>query len=159
MVSDLVYTEKYVLGLRKIDDPVGLGTYSMDSHNVQRFVATSKSGKPTVRNEGDIHYGGKKPYPISYRVIVPKKKECQNLLVPACVSASHIAYGSLRMEPTFMILGQAAGTAAVIAIDDNVAVQDVKYEKLKKQLLADKQVLVYTGTAKKMAVWTTPTVK
>jgi hypothetical protein len=154
MVSDLVYTEQYVHGRRKVDDPVGLGTYNMDSHNVQRHLAKTKDGKITVRNEGDCHYGVRKPYPISYRVIVPKKKECQNLLVPACVSASHIAYGSLRMEPTFMILGQAAGTAAVIAIDDNVAVQDVNYEKLKKQLLDDKQVLVYTGTAHRTAVWT-----
>ena len=149
MVSDFVFTEHYALSRRPVTDPVGMGSYNMDSHNVQRFVATSKTtGKPIVLNEGDIHYGVKKPYPISYKIMLPKKEECQNLLVPICVSSSHIAFGTIRMEPVFMILGQAAGTAAVIAIEDDVAVQDVSYERLKKQLLEDKQVLALEKPAR-----------
>ena len=79
--------------------------------------------------------------PVSYRSIVPKKEECSNLLVPLCLSASHVAYGSIRMEPVFMILGQSAGTAAVMAMEEGIVVQDVDYTKLKARLLADKQKL------------------
>src|SRR5205823_3618261 len=81
------------------------------------------------------------PYPISYRSIVPRSAECQNLFVPVCLSASHIAYGSIRMEPVFMIVGQSAATAASMAIDGNVPVQEVSYEKLRSRLLKDKQIL------------------
>jgi hypothetical protein len=114
-----------------------MGAYGMDSHNVQRYV--TKAG--FVRNEGNVQVGGFPPYPISYQSLVPKKSDATNLLVPVCLSATHIAYGSIRMEPVFMVLGQSAATAAALAIDGRVAVQDLKYDKLRERLLADKQVL------------------
>jgi hypothetical protein len=124
---------------RTVDTPqsVGLGSYTMDSHNVQRYV--TEAGH--VQNEGDIgvHPGG--PYEISYGSLVPKAEDCRNLLVPVCLSASHIAYGSIRMEPVFMVLGQSAATAAVQAIDAGTPVQEIDYTELKKRLLADGQVL------------------
>ena len=135
MVSDYVMTEHNCRGTAKAEDPVGLGAYNMDSHNCQRIV---KDGR--VENEGDVQVGVK-PYPISYRSIVPKAGECSNLFVPVCLSATHIAYGSIRMEPVFMILGQSAATGACMAIDENVAAQEVNYEKLNARLLEDKQVL------------------
>ena len=107
----------------------------MDSHNCQRIVRNGR-----VENEGDVQVPVK-PYPISYRSIIPKARECENLLVPICLSATHIAYGSIRMEPVFMILGQSAATAACMAIDDKLPVQKVDYAKLRKRLMADKQVL------------------
>ena len=119
------------------EDAVGLGAYGMDSHNIQRYVDANGH----ARNEGGIQVHGFSPYPIAYRSIRPKKSECTNLLVPVCLSASHIAYGSIRMEPVFMILGQSAATAACQAIDAGVAVQDVDYASLVKQLAADGQVL------------------
>jgi hypothetical protein len=94
-----------------------------------------------VQNEGDVQVHGFKPYPISYRAIIPKGEECENLLVPVCLSSSHIAYGSIRMEPVFMILGQSAAAAAAMAIDEGVAVQRISYEKLGARLLEDRQVL------------------
>jgi hypothetical protein len=137
LVSDYVMTENETLGRQRVTNPVGMGSYSLDSHNIQRYV------KPDgyVQNEGDIGVHIKEPYQIGYGAIIPKKQECQNLLVPVCLSSSHIAYGSIRMEPVFMILGQSAATAAAQAIDGKMAVQDVNYEKLKAQLLQDKQVL------------------
>jgi hypothetical protein len=113
----------------------------MDSHHVQRYV--TKDGH--VRNEGDVQVGGFPPYPIAYRALVPKEAECTNLLVPVCLSASHIAYGSIRMEPVFMVLGQSAATAAALAIDDGVDVQRVEYRKLRARLLRDRQVLDWNG--------------
>ena len=98
-------------------------------------------GEVVVRNEGGFGKPVPKPYPVSYRSIVPKKGECKNLVVPVCLSASHAAYGSIRMEPVFMILGQSAGTAAALAIDEGIAVQDLSYDALEKQLLADGQKL------------------
>jgi hypothetical protein len=94
-----------------------------------------------VQNEGDIGVSTRGPYQIAYGSLVPKHGQCENLLVPVCVSSSHIAFGSIRMEPVFMILGQSAATAAVLAIDGDLPVQDVPYEKLRQQLLADGQVL------------------
>lgn len=137
MVSDLVMTEDHCKLKIPVDDPVGQGAYTLDSHNTQRFVHNGM-----VMNEGDIqtHLSGK-PYGISYRSIVPKVGECENLLVPWALSASHIAFGSIRMEPVFMVLGQSAGTAASMAIDDNIPVQKVPYEKLRARLLADGQKL------------------
>jgi hypothetical protein len=114
-----------------------MGAYGMDSHNCQRYV----TAEGHVQNEGDVQVHGFKPYPISYRAIVPKAQECDNLLVPVCVSSSHIAYGSIRMEPVFMILGQSAATAAGLAIDEDVAVQDVGYRRLEVRLRAGGQVL------------------
>jgi hypothetical protein len=108
----------------------------MDSHNCQRVV---KDGH--AENEGDVQVGGFPPYPISYLSIVPKAGECDNLLVPLCLSATHIAYGSIRMEPVFMILGQSAATAAALALDHKTSLQKLPYEALRARLLADKQVL------------------
>jgi hypothetical protein len=135
MVSDYVMTERNCLGVLRAEDPVGLAAYNMDSHNCQRIV---KNGR--VENEGDVQVAVK-PYPISYRSIVPRTAECANLFVPVCLSASHIAYGSIRMEPVFMLLGQAAATAASVATDDNVPVQQVSYKKLEARLRTDRQVL------------------
>lgn len=140
MVSDYVMTEHHCRGLITAEDAVGLGAYGMDSHNCQRVV---KNGR--VENEGDVQVHGFTPYPISYRSIVPKATECENLLVPICLSATHIAYGSIRMEPVFMILAQSAATAAALALDDKVPVQQVSYEKLRARLRADRQVLEWAG--------------
>jgi len=141
MVSDYVMTQHDCQGRRVPKNAVGLAAYTMDSHNIQRYV--DKTGH--VRNEGDVQVGGFSPYPIACESIRPKKAECENLLVPVCLSATHISYGSIRMEPVFMVLGQSAATAACIAIDDKVPVQDISYAKLQKRLLADKQVLKWTG--------------
>ena len=150
MVSDYVMTEHNCRGRQKAEDPVGLAAYTMDSHNCQRIVKGTR-----VENEGDVQIGGFPPYPISYRSIVPKSGECDNLLVPVCLSATHIAYGSIRMEPVFMILGQSAATAAMLAMDRKSSVQKLPYETLQARLLADKQILQWkaresaaTGKAK-----------
>ncbi|QNF33727.1 FAD-dependent oxidoreductase [Adhaeribacter swui] len=142
MISDYVMTENETMGKKPVNNPVGMGSYSLDSHNIQRYV------KPDgyVQNEGDIGVHLKEPYQIGYGAIVPKKQECQNLLVPVCLSSSHIAYGSIRMEPVFMILGQSATTAAAQAIDKKQAVQDVDYTVLKARLMQDKQVLAKPGS-------------
>jgi hypothetical protein len=137
MIGPVVMTEHHVMGRELAKDSVGMGAYGMDSHNVQRYV--TKEG--FVRNEGNVQVGGFPPYPISYQSIVPKREQAANLFVPACLSSSHIAFGSIRMEPVFMILGQSAATAASMAIDANVAVQDVDYAKLRERLLADGQIL------------------
>ena len=144
MVSDFVVTENHVRRTRETPDSIGMGSYNMDSHNVQRYVARDSDGTAYVRNEGDIQVNPGGPYPISYRAIVPKTGEIGNLFVPVALSSSHIAYGSIRMEPVFMILGQSAATAAVMAVDAAVPVQRVDYAKLRDRLLADKQVLDYT---------------
>ena len=114
-----------------------LGSYTLDSHVTQRYV--DKSGH--VRNEGNLGGRVPKPYPISYRALTPKRGQCDNLLVPLCMSASHVAYGSIRMEPVYMILGQSAGTAAAMAVEKNLAVQEVPYSALRERLLAGKQRL------------------
>lgn len=137
MISSYVMTQKNCEGLERATDAVCMAGYGMDSHHVQRYV----DAKGFVKNEGNVEARGLKPYPVSYRSIVPVKKECSNLLVPVCLSATHIAFGSLRMEPVFMILGQSAAVAAAIAIDQNIAVQDVPYEQLRKQLIELKQIL------------------
>ena len=141
MLSDYVMTERVCRQLEKFDDAVGLGAYNMDSHNCRRLVRDGH-----VENEGDVQVGVK-PYPISYRSIIPKRSECENLFVPVCLSATHIAYGSIRMEPVFMILGQSAATAASMAIDGRTAAQAVDYAKLRAQLLKDGQVLEWAGAA------------
>ncbi len=137
MVSDFVMAEPHLRGLMPTPKPIGMGSYNMDSHNVQRYVDANGH----ARNEGDIQVNPGGPYPISYEAIVPKKSEATNLLVPVCLSSSHIAYGSIRMEPVFMILGQSAATAAVFSLEDGLAVQDVPYERLRERLIADGQVL------------------
>ena len=139
MVSDFVMTENEILSKKPVPDPIGMGSYTLDSHNVQRYVTPGGY----VQNEGDIGVKTPKPYSISYDAIIPKENECKNLLVPVCLSSSHIAFGSIRMEPVFMILGESAATAASIAIDKNVDVQKVNYEDLKKELLNQKQRLTF----------------
>lgn len=143
MVGDYVMTELDCRHQRAAADPVGLGAYGMDSHNTQRYV----DAEGHARNEGDVQVPVAGPYPVSYRSIVPRAAECGNLLVPVCLSSSHIAYGSIRMEPVFMILGQSAATAACLAIDDGVAVQELDYARLRERLLADKQILEWTPPA------------
>jgi hypothetical protein len=140
MVSECVMTQADCQGRRTAPDSVGLASYAMDSHFCQRVVVT-EDGRTTVRNEGGFGHSCRAPYPVSYRSIVPKKEECANLFVPVCLSSSHVAYGSIRMEPVFMILGQSAGTAAALAIEQGVAVQDLPYEALKARLVADGQRL------------------
>ena len=139
MVGDYVATEHDVLRERTTSRPVAMAAYGMDSHHVRRYVG--KDG--FVHNEGNIEdwRAGGKPYPLDYGVIVPKKADCENLFVPVCVSASHMAFGSIRMEPVFFALGQVAGAAAALSVDDGVAVQDLEYAKLRKVLLAEGQVL------------------
>jgi hypothetical protein len=143
MVSDYVLTEHDCRLKRIAPDPVGMGSYNMDSHNVQRYVTS----EGYVQNEGNIEVPPAGPYLISYRSIIPRRGEVENLLVPVAVSSSHIAFGSIRMEPVFMILGQSAATAAVLAIEDKVAVQDLDYARVRQRLLKDGQVLEYPGAA------------
>jgi len=142
MISDYVMTEKNCKRQEVIADSVGMGAYNMDSHHIQRYV--TKEG--FVRNEGDVQVGSR-PYPVSYRSIRPKAAECTNLLVPLCLSASHIAYGSIRMEPVFMVMGQSAATAAAHAIEEGKSVQDIDLDKLKERLLKDGQVLDFETPA------------
>jgi hypothetical protein len=139
MIGKYVMTENELLKRRPTPESVGMGSYGMDSHNIQRYITPEGH----VQNEGDIGVSTNGPYQISYGSLVPKKGQASNLLVPVCVSSSHIAYGSIRMEPLFMILGQSAATAAAMAIDGELDVQDVPYEKLRERLLKDGQVLEY----------------
>ena len=144
MIGAYVMTENELLKKRATPDSVGMGSYGMDSHNIQRYIIGS--GKDAyVQNEGDIGVSTNGPYQIAYGSLVPKKGQADNLFVPVAVSSSHIAYGSIRMEPVFMILGQSAATAAVLALDGKLAVQDVPYAKLRERLLQDKQVLAVTA--------------
>jgi hypothetical protein len=139
MIGEYVTTEHECLGRRLPPHPVGMGSYGLDSHNVRRFV--TKEGP--VQNEGDIGISVKQPYSIDYGSLTPKSAECTNLLVSVCVSCSHTAFGSIRMEPVFMLLGQSAATAAAFAIDTKKDVQQVDYDQLRKQLVADGQRLEY----------------
>jgi hypothetical protein len=143
MISDYVMTQHNCQRRQVADDAVGLAAYNMDSHNCRRYV--DKAGHP--RNEGDVQVGVS-PYPIAYRSIVPREAECANLLVPVCLAASHIAYGSIRMEPVFMVLGQSSATAACQAIDHSSAVQRIDVSALQARLKADGQVLEWTAPAR-----------
>lgn len=136
LVSEYVMTEHNCRGKEVAIDPIGMAAYPMDSHNTQRIVVNGM-----VKNEGNVEAKGLKPYPVSYRSIIPKKAECTNLLVPVCLSSTHIAYGSIRMEPVFMILGQSAAFAAVQAIDEKQSVQNIDYNKLRVTLLKNNQIL------------------
>ncbi|MBT3385283.1 MAG: FAD-dependent oxidoreductase [Prolixibacteraceae bacterium] len=144
MIGEYVSTENDVLLKRVVPKSVGMGSYAMDSHNIQRYITP----EGFVQNEGDIGVSPPAPYSISYGSLIPKKEDCENLLVPVCVSSSHIAFGSIRMEPVFMILGQSAAIAACMAIDEEIAVQDVEYEKLKTNLLEKGQVLTLSEISK-----------
>ncbi|HEV7282981.1 MAG TPA: FAD-dependent oxidoreductase [Pirellulaceae bacterium] len=137
MIGPVVMTQQHCLHREVVEDSVGLAAYGMDSHHMQRYV----TAEGHVRNEGNIETGVAGPYPIGYQAITPKRDECENLLVPVCVSASHIAFGSIRMEPVFMVLGQSAATAASLALDEKIPVQDVEYAALRTQLLKDAQRL------------------
>jgi len=139
MLGEYVMTQANCEGLEIIDDVVGLGAYGMDSHHTQRYVTEDGF----VKNEGNVEAKVDSPYPISYRSLIPKIEECTNLLVPVCLSASHIAFGSIRMEPVFMVLGQSAATAACLAIDEGVDIQDLNYHLLEQQLLSDNQRLTW----------------
>lgn len=137
MIGSYVMTENELLQKKPTPESVGMGSYTIDSHNIQRYV--DENGH--VHNEGDIGVPLPQPYEIAYGSLVPKKEEVQNLVVPVAVSASHIAFGSIRMEPVFMILGQSAATAAVMAMEKGISVQDLPYAELRTRLLADGQVL------------------
>ncbi|MBL9140179.1 MAG: FAD-dependent oxidoreductase [Verrucomicrobiales bacterium] len=137
MVGAFVMTENELLRRVPTPDSVGMGSYTIDSHNVQRYITPEGA----VQNEGDIGVPTKGPYEIAYGALVPKRGQCENLVVPVCVSSTHIAFGSIRMEPVFMILGQSAATAACLALDRGIAVQEVDYATLREQLLRDGQVL------------------
>ena len=139
MTGQYVMTENELLKKRPTPESVGMGSYGMDSHNIQRYITP----EGYVQNEGDIGVSTNGPYEIAYGSLVPKKGQGANLLVPVAMSASHIAYGSIRMEPVFMILGQSAATAAVLAMDGKLAVQDVPYDRLRARLVADGQVLEF----------------
>lgn len=143
MVGSFVMTQNELQKKKPTPDSVGMGSYGIDSHNIQRYITP----EGYVQNEGDIGVSTYGPYAIAYGSLVPKREQCDNLLVPVCVSSTHIAFGSIRMEPVFMILGQSAATAAAMAIDAGQSVQDVPYVKLREKLLADGQVLEYTGPA------------
>lgn len=137
MLGIYVMTGNDVLGKREVPESIGMGSYTMDSHNVQRYVTP----EGFVQNEGDIGVSAPKPYQISLGSIIPRRDECNNLLVPVCVSCSHIAFGSIRMEPVFMILGQSAGTVASMALETGKNIHDLTYDEIKKRLIADGQVL------------------
>jgi hypothetical protein len=139
MTGKFVMTENEVLGKNAVPEPVGMGSYTLDSHNVQRYV------KPDgfVQNEGDIGVSARYPYQIALGSILPVEEECNNLLVTVCVSSSHIAFGSIRMEPVFMILGQSAGTLAALAVEKRKSIYEIPYEMIRKKLMSDEQILEY----------------
>lgn len=138
MVGEMMMTMHHVDHKEPIPDPVGQGSYSLDSHVVRRVVVNGK-----IRNEGGFYSWRDVPYPVSYRALVPKRDEIQNLFAPVTLSATHVAFGSLRMEPTYMILAHSSATAAAIAIRENVAIQDVPYDILSRTLKEQGQVLTY----------------
>lgn len=135
MIGDYVMTQANCESRTRVTDGVGLAAYTMDSHNCERLVVNGM-----VKNEGDVQKGGFGPYPVSYRALIPKESDCKNLYVPVCLSASHIAYGSIRMEPVFMVLAQSCATAAAMAIDAHQTVQQVDVPKL-QQLLKENPLL------------------
>jgi hypothetical protein len=139
MLGEYVMTENDVLGKREVPQSIGMGSYTMDSHNVQRYV--TPEGK--VQNEGDIGVYADLPYQIALGSIMPKKEECTNLLVPVCLSASHIAFGSLRMEPVFMILGQSEGTIAAMSVEKGKTIYELPYPDIRNKLESDRQILKY----------------
>ena len=145
MIGDFIMKEADALGKTNIVRPIGMGSYALDAHNAQRYVTP----EGYVQNEGDIGVKPARPYSIDYGTILPKEKECSNLLVPVAVSSSHIAYGSIRMEPVFMILGQSAAIAAVMSIEKKISPQALPYPELEQELLKVGQVLVYTNKNKK----------
>ena len=146
MVADYVIAEADCRGTARPDDPIGMASYTMDSHNCTRFVGRV-GGRVSVLNDGDVQVPPTDPYPISYRAIVPRRGECENLFVPVCLSSSHIAFGSARMEPVFMVLGESAAIAASLAIENRCPAHDVPYDELRPQLLDADQVLEPTASS------------
>jgi hypothetical protein len=132
MIGAYVMTQANCEGKERVADGVGMAAYTMDSHNTSRVVINGM-----VKNEGDVQVGGFPPYPIAYRSIIPRESDCKNLFVPVCLSATHIAYGSIRMEPVFMVLGQSAAFAAVQAIDKKISVQQVDVKALQHKIKTD----------------------
>ncbi|MBN2666031.1 MAG: FAD-dependent oxidoreductase [Bacteroidales bacterium] len=139
MIGKYVMTENDVFCKRPVPEPVGMGSYTMDSHNIQRYVTP----EGYVQNEGDIGVRAPRPYQISLGSLLPLEEQCSNLIVPVCVSCTHIAFGSIRMEPVFMILGQSAATVASLALRNKKNIHDLTYEEIKDQLNADGQILDY----------------
>lgn len=137
MIGEFVMTDNELLGKRPVLNSIGMGSYNMDSHNTQRYITS----EGFVQNEGDIEYGLDKPYKIALGSLLPKREECKNLIVPVAVSSSHIAFGSIRMEPVFMILGQSAGTVAALALEKNVEIHNLSYQDIRERLTKDGQVL------------------
>ena len=137
MISSYVMTQKNCEGIEKVPDPIGMAAYGMDSHHTKRYV----NSRGYVSNEGNVEAGVQAPFPISYRSIIPIKEECSNLLVPVCLSATHIAFGSIRMEPVFMVLGQSSAVIACLAIEDGKAVQDLEYNEIQRELIKQEQIL------------------
>ena len=140
MIGEFVMTENEVLAKRKVSNPIGMGSYTMDSHNTQRYITQ----EGYVQNEGDIGMHPEQPYQIAMGSIMPKKEECRNLLVPVAVSSSHIAYGSIRMEPVFMIIGQSAGIMASMSIENNIDIHKLDYSRIRTKLITEGQVLNYS---------------
>ena len=138
MVSDLVITEQHTFGKETAPDPVSLGSYGTDTHEIRRSV---KDGVVIREGKTAGGRGGFGPYQIGYGAIVPRQSEGENLFVTFALSASHTAFSSIRMEPVFMVTSQSAATAACVSIDDNVPVQRVSYGQVRTRLLADGQVL------------------
>jgi hypothetical protein len=136
MVGEYVMSEKNCLRREVVQDSIGMGAYNMDSHNTQRYV----DDNGFARNEGDVQIPTR-PYPIAYRSICPPRDQCTNLLVPVCLSASHVAYGSIRMEPVFMVLGQSSATAASFCVRNGSDTQEIPYESLRSGLVEAGQVL------------------
>ena len=132
MKGEYVMTQHNCVGDSTVDDGIALAAYTMDSHNCQRVVVNGM-----VKNEGDVQIGGFPPYQISYRSLTPQRAECENLLVPVCLSASHIAFGSIRMEPVFMVLGQVSGLASAMALKADEPVQKIDVEALVHRLTTD----------------------
>ena len=136
MIGEFVMTENEIQAKKPVEKSIGMGSYTMDSHNTQRYITPDGF----VQNEGDIGVHPEEPYKIALGAIIPKKEECTNLLVPVAVSSSHIAFGSIRMEPVFMILGQSAGIVAVLAIEEKIEINKLSYEKIKVKLIEYGQV-------------------
>jgi len=139
MIGEYVMTENDVLGKREVPQPIGMGSYTMDSHNIQRYVTP----EGFVQNEGDIGVSPDRPYQIDMGAVMPLEEECNNLLVPVCVSSSHIAFGSIRMEPVYMILGQSAATIACLAIENKENIHELSYVTIREKLESDGQILNY----------------
>lgn len=136
LAGDVVMTEHHCNGDQVVDDSVALAAYTMDSHNCRRFARDGR-----VWNEGDVQVPCGPPYPISYRALIPRRGECKNLSVPFCLSASHIAFGSIRMEPVFMILAESCVHAALLALRHGTSLQEVRYDELRPELLKAGQIL------------------